>query len=67
MRRLNHANIEMRGNRETREISEPQSALGEGSGFFAYFAYFAVQEIARAGIFGGGIADCGLRIAWAAP
>ena len=37
-------------NREKREISEPQSALGEGYGFYEYFAYFAVQEIARAGI-----------------
>ena len=26
--------------------------LGEGYGFFAYFAYFAVQEIAWAGILG---------------
>jgi hypothetical protein len=28
----------------------PNLLLGEGSGFFAYFAYFAVQEIAWAGI-----------------
>jgi hypothetical protein len=50
MRRLNHANIERRGNREIREIRESQSALGEESGFFAYLAYFAVKEIAWARI-----------------
>jgi hypothetical protein len=33
-----------RGNREISEISEPQSALGEGSGFFAYFTNFAVPS-----------------------
>ena len=39
-----HANIEKRRNREIREIREPPSALEEGSGFFAYFAYFAVKK-----------------------
>jgi hypothetical protein len=28
----------LRENREISEISEPKSALGEGAGFFAYFA-----------------------------
>jgi hypothetical protein len=49
----NRANIENRGNREIGEIRETGKLRGEGSGFFAYFAYFAVQRISQARIWGG--------------
>jgi hypothetical protein len=50
MRTLNHANIESDGTAKYAKYAKPNLLWGKGSGFFAYFAYFAVQEIAWAGI-----------------